>query len=64
VVSERPEPGADGPRRRRTRAEIDAIFGDDLPSTTRDERDDSGRDPHGPTSSDDWHLNNVPPHHG
>ncbi|WP_018178484.1 hypothetical protein [Jongsikchunia kroppenstedtii] len=63
-MSETPEGSTDGSRRRRSRAEIDAIFGDDLPATTRDERDESGRDPRGPTTSDQWHLNNVPPHHG
>jgi hypothetical protein len=37
-----------------------AVFGDVLPETTtdeRDEKDDSGR-------SDDWLKSQVPPHHG
>jgi hypothetical protein len=44
-------------RRRR----LDEVFGDVLPETTSDERDD--RDP-GAESSDHWLREQVPPHHG
>ncbi|MFE2999231.1 hypothetical protein ACFXG4_30015 [Nocardia sp. NPDC059246] len=43
------------------RARLARIFGDELPSTTTDERTpepESGR------SSDDWLRSQVPPHHG
>ena len=44
--------------RRRRRAEV---FGDVLPETTRDERDESPtREPDG----DRWLREQVPPHHG
>jgi len=43
-----------------------AVFGDALPSTTRDEREDAGRP--GPRSGEDpgdrWLKEQVPPHHG
>ncbi|MEU4843302.1 hypothetical protein [Nocardia testacea] len=52
------------PRRARRRtgdpARLDQIFGEVLPSTTRDERDDDG--PSG--ADDDWWRAQVPPHHG
>jgi hypothetical protein len=44
-------------RRRR----LARIFGDVLPETTRDERDERGERPQ---SSDDWLKSQVPPHHG
>ncbi|MGV9666168.1 hypothetical protein ACWDUL_14510 [Nocardia niigatensis] len=43
------------------RARLARIFGDELPSTTRDERTpepESGR------SSEEWLRSQVPPHHG
>ncbi|MEC3951787.1 hypothetical protein VMT65_01950 [Nocardia sp. CDC153] len=43
------------------RARLARVFGDELPSTTKDERTpepESGR------SSDDWLRSQVPPHHG
>ena len=43
------------------KARLARIFGDVLPETTRDERDD--RDER-PQSSDDWLKAQVPPHHG
>ncbi|WP_017935785.1 hypothetical protein [Nocardioides sp. Iso805N] len=53
------EPAADGAEpewvRKRRLAEI---FGDVLPETTGDERDER------PRSSDDWLKSQVPPHHG
>ncbi|MGA6209666.1 hypothetical protein ACPESR_33440 [Nocardia testacea] len=52
------------PRRARRRtgdpARLDRIFGEVLPSTTRDDRDDEG--PSG--ADDDWWRAQVPPHHG
>lgn len=53
------------PRRARRRAgdpaRLDRVFGEVLPATTRDERDDerprSGHD-------DEWLRSEVPPHHG
>lgn len=51
------------PRRARRRAgdleRVDRIFGEVLPSTTRDEWDD-GSSPDG----DEWLRAQVPPHHG
>jgi len=40
------------------KARLARIFGDVLPETTRDERDER------PQSSDDWLKSQVPPHHG
>ncbi len=53
------EPKVDEPewRRRRRLAEI---FGDVLPETTRDERDE----PTEKRSGDTWLKDQVPPHHG
>ncbi|WP_067572708.1 hypothetical protein [Nocardia acidivorans] len=63
-------PGAPRPASRRAgsrrisaaeAARIAAIFGEDLPATTADERTpepDSGQ------SGDDWLRSQVPPHHG
>ena len=53
----RPETAAE--RRRR----LDAIFGDALPDTTRDERD-PGSDPADSERGDAWLRAQVPPHHG
>ncbi len=46
-------------RRRR----LDAIFGDTLPETTRDERE-PGPDPAESERGDAWLRAQVPPHHG
>jgi hypothetical protein len=46
-------------RRRR----IEAVFGDVLPSTTRDERD-PGRSDDGESAGEKWLKAQVPPHHG
>jgi hypothetical protein len=57
-------PESDWERRKR-RAEV---FGDVLPETTRDERDDSDRSPRdesqGESQGDRWLREQVPPHHG
>lgn len=54
-------------KRSKERAELEKIFGDDLPATTRDERT-LGRSDKGHTGedmqSDEWFLENRPPHHG
>lgn len=47
-------------RRRRRLAEV---FGDALPDTTADERDDSDA-PADATAADRWLRSQVPPHHG
>jgi hypothetical protein len=56
-----PAPGpareSEADRRRR----LDEVFGDVLPETTNDERDD--RDA-GAETSDRWLREQVPPHHG
>ena len=44
----------------RERARLDRVFGDVLPDTTRDERDDDRSE----RSPDDWLRAQVPPHHG
>ncbi len=46
-------------RRRRRQA----VFGDVLPDTTGDEREDGSSDP-GEGGNDAWLRRNVPPHHG
>jgi hypothetical protein len=51
------EAEAEAARRRR----LDEVFGDVLPETTSDERDD--RDAGG-DASDRWLRDQVPPHHG
>lgn len=54
------------PKRSIKRAELEKIFGDDLPSTTSDERA-LGRSDEGHTGKDmqrdEWFLENRPPHH-
>ncbi|WP_170219903.1 hypothetical protein [Mycolicibacterium hodleri] len=41
---------------------VNAIFGDSLPETTKDERDYSPFG--GEADRDEWLRENVPPHHG
>jgi hypothetical protein len=41
---------------------VNNIFGDSLPDTTTDERDE--RSPDGDAERDEWLRENVPPHHG
>ncbi|WP_406233331.1 hypothetical protein [Nocardia sp. NBC_01009] len=48
-------------RRARDSARLNKIFGDALPDTTRDERD---QDSEVGSPSDDWLREQVPPHHG
>jgi hypothetical protein len=45
-----------------TRRKLDEVFGDVLPSTTSDERDD-GHD-QGSRDNERWYRDNRPPHHG
>ena len=57
---------ADEPRPARppaTARQLDDIFGDVLPSVTRDELDDE-RDRAGGDARDRWYRDNRPPHHG
>jgi hypothetical protein len=54
---DRPSAESEAARRRR----LDEVFGDVLPETTSDERDD--RDG-GADASDRWLREQVPPHHG
>ena len=56
------EPAApkETPAERRRR--LEAVFGDVLPDTTRDERDEGGGPPEDGT--DAWLRAQVPPHHG
>ena len=44
--------------RERRRPTVDEVFGDVLPDTTSDERD---QEP--PDQNDDWYERNRPPHH-
>lgn len=59
-----PERAPETPEQRRRR--LAAVFGDTLPDTTSDERDDDGRDGRGEgeSGSDAWLRAQVPPHHG
>ena len=56
VDDQRPQ---ESPEERRRR--LAAIFGDVLPDTTGDERDDADRDSE---ADDAWLRRQVPPHHG
>jgi hypothetical protein len=53
----RPTGESEAVRRKR----LDEVFGDVLPETTNDERDD--RD-HGGDATERWLREQVPPHHG
>ena len=46
-----------------TRRQLDDIFGEVLPTVTRDELDDE-RDRAGGVDRDRWYRDNRPPHHG
>lgn len=68
--ADRPERGSEEqarPERERPetpaqrRARLARVFGDVLPDTTRDERDDDAR---GKPDGDEWLRSQVPPHHG
>jgi hypothetical protein len=54
-------PPAETPAQRRRR--LAKVFGEVLPETTRDERDDA-EPSSGDASSDAWLKAQVPPHHG
>jgi hypothetical protein len=58
---QRPEPD-DARERARRRARLAEVFGDVLPETTTDERDDvrPGED----RATEEWLRSQVPPHHG
>lgn len=47
---------------RPTRDAVNAIFGEEMPRTTRDERDPEA--PEERFDRDEWLRANVPPHHG
>ncbi|QKT06445.1 hypothetical protein HUN08_04000 [Gordonia sp. X0973] len=47
-------------QRWRRRQRLDAVFGDDLPDTTGDERGDG----EGSGRGREWYERNRPPHHG
>jgi hypothetical protein len=53
-----PDAQSEAARKRR----LDEVFGDVLPETTSDERDDPV--PGGGEASDRWLREQVPPHHG
>jgi hypothetical protein len=48
----------------KTRKKLDDIFGDVLPSVTRDELDDRAEEAGRDTERDQWYRDNRPPHHG
>lgn len=48
--------------KRPSRHAVNKIFGDPLPETTSDERDEKSSD--GDAEYDAWLRENVPPHHG
>ncbi|PZT97662.1 MAG: hypothetical protein DI630_21070 [Gordonia sp. (in: high G+C Gram-positive bacteria)] len=56
-----------GRKRSKTRAELEKVFGDDLPLTSSDERP-IGRSDEGHSNADmrgdEWFIRNRPPHHG
>ena len=58
-MSDDPRHEIDWQRRKR----LAEVFGDALPETTRDERDDEGA-PARESASDRWLREQVPPHHG
>jgi hypothetical protein len=49
-------------QRTATRRILDEVFGDVLPSVTRDELDDGSERSN--TGRDQWYRDNRPPHHG
>ena len=55
-----PEQPAETEWQRRRR--LAAVFGDVLPETTSDERDE--HDETGPGAAEEWLKRQVPPHHG
>ncbi|MEO9323304.1 hypothetical protein ABFT23_07425 [Nocardioides sp. C4-1] len=53
---------AETPAERKRR--LAAVFGDTLPETTSDERDDADASGAGVDRSEEWLKRQVPPHHG
>jgi len=62
-AAERGSAGGTPERARPTRKQLDDIFGDVLPTVTRDELDDE-RDRATGDDGDRWYRDNRPPHHG
>jgi hypothetical protein len=65
LTDEQPRPPRDAraaevERRRR----LAAAFGEPLPETTSDEREEWGDRPQGGGRDEDWLRSQVPPHHG
>jgi hypothetical protein len=60
--NEQPEQAPEPEWRRRRR--LDAVFGEVLPDTTSDERDNRDSRAEAETSGDQWLRAQVPPHHG
>ena len=56
-----PDDGPTDEERRRRRARV---FGDVLPDSTSDDREDAGDRDGRSDASDDWFRREVPPHHG
>lgn len=56
----RPEAETGWERRKR----LEAVFGDTLPETTSDERDDPAERGAGEDPGEAWLKSQVPPHHG
>lgn len=46
------------------RKRLAAVFGDVLPETTSDERDEAAAAPDTESATDRWLKEQVPPHHG
>ncbi len=60
-----PEQAAPGPEKTAlTRQQLDEVFGDVLPTLTRDELDDRPEEVNRAVDSDRWYRENRPPHHG
>lgn len=58
------EPAEQSPSDWERRRRLAEIFGDVLPDTTRDERDDDRPRPKDADPSEEWLKSQVPPHHG
>ncbi len=61
-MSDHPSPRDDEAARRERRRKVAEVFGDVLPETTSDERDDDAAGTDEP-SRDTWLRDQVPPHH-
>ena len=58
------EPAERSPSDWERRRRLAEIFGDVLPETTRDERDDDRSRPKDLDPGEEWLKSQVPPHHG